>query len=53
MKEVALCTEEMRRERLESFGAVASDVGEGKMVKQSESDSSWAEVSALPGSYIV
>ena len=47
MTEVAICTKEMRRQKLESFGAAAADVGEGKMGKQSESDSSWAEVSAL------
>ena len=49
MTEVALGMEEIRREKLESFGAAAADVGDGKMGKQSasESDSSWAEVSAL------
>ena len=55
MKEVALGTEEMRREKLESFGASPVEAGEGKMGKQSasESDSSWAEVSALADNYIV
>ena len=52
LKEVALTTEEMRREKLESFGGAGAEgaggQGEGgKISKQSsESDSSWAEVSS-------
>lgn len=52
MKEVALSMEEMRREKFESFVGAASskaafsDVGEGNQSAGSESDSSWAEVSA-------
>ena len=47
--EVALCGEEMRRERLGSFGAGdgegESSGEEGQDARQQESDSSWAEVS--------
>ena len=52
--EVALCAEEMRRERLESFGAggdeeesSGGDEEEGQDARQQESDSSWAEVSSV------
>lgn len=52
--EVGLCAEEMRRERLESFGAggdeeesSSGDEEEGQDSRQQESDSSWAEVSSV------
>ena len=53
--EVALCAEDMRRERLESFGAgggneeesSGGDEEEGQDARLQESDSSWAEVSSV------
>ena len=52
--EVALCAEEMRRERLESFGAggdeeesSGGDEEEGQDARLQESDSAWAEVSSV------
>ena len=54
--EVALCAEEMRRERLESFGAggdeeestsSGGDEEGGQDARQQEPDSSWAEVSSV------
>lgn len=52
--EVVLCAEEMRRERLESFGAggdeeesSGGDEEEGHDAFQQQSDSSWAEVSSV------
>ena len=55
--EVALCVEEMRRERLESFGAgddeeESSGEEEGQEPRQQESDSSWAEVSSVEWIFI-
>ena len=45
MKEVALGMEEMRREKLESFGAAVVEAGDGS--QSAGPDLSWAEVSAL------
>ena len=51
MKEVALGTEEMRREKLESFGAAVVEAGDGS--QSAGPDLSWAEVSSLADNYIV
>ena len=45
MKEVAICTEEMRRQKLESFGASPAEAGDGG--QSAGPDLSWTEVSAL------